>query len=74
MGEFNEFSDFRRRGTAKFCELLSYQNEDYMAGTNDVYFEVDNSTWVKRYMLMPIPLQELNENIEISIVEQNFGY
>lgn len=75
-GEFNEFSDYRRRGLTKFKQLLEYQNQTQFrtSQTYDVLYKIDDPIWLRKYMLMPIPQTEINENVDISVTDQNFGY
>lgn len=81
-GECDEWYTIRRRGTEKLKEIIMAHNEliyglfgeDKSKYPDNVYDWPSDDESVKRNMLMPFPLDEINRNEQIPQDDQNYGY
>jgi len=83
--EGHAFYDVRRRGIDYFRDILEYHNQRVdslvQQGTSSPDYDIDGDfvfpttdEFIKKNLLLPIPLEEINSNDSISLADQNFGY
>ena len=79
MGEMQEWFDVRRNGIDYFLNKVAIPHNDYMNTQSDAVkkqlavYPTDHDG-IRKILLWPLPMDEINTNNAISTADQNFGY